>query len=218
MKSFSKWGIVLALFGVLPTVVSTSAVTIAGVTFQDNAFADSVISSSGSFTTSGGTLADVLTDKNVGTYALSQDAGAYVELGFTDNALVNGPGPDLALFELGSPPDTFQIALSIGGQTINYTSAATGFLSILDAQHIYPINLAEVDLSDFGVAAGASLDKVVIGLSFQTQANATVSTVPSLSLVGALNTVPDSGSMLSLGAFSALAMLALSRLLPPRRI
>jgi len=87
--------------------------TVAGINFQDNAFADTVISSSGSYTLVGaGTLASAVTGSGVNKFAYSSSAGAYIQLGFADNYLVNGTGYDLALFEYGSA-STF--SLTIGG-------------------------------------------------------------------------------------------------------
>ena len=170
--------------------LSTHALTIGGINFQDNAFADSLLTSFGTFTTKlGTTLPQALTDKDPGTYAFSKDAGAFVELGFTDNKLVNGPGADLALFELGTPPDTF--ILTINGKTISYPSAFS-----LVQVGVYPLNRALVNLDDFGVPSGAALHSIVIGLSTPGPLAPTVLTVPTLSLVGAINSanVPDGGS------------------------
>jgi hypothetical protein len=202
MKIRMKIAPLLAL-GSIAFGISAYGITIGGINFQDNAFADILISSSGSFTTVGGTLAQVLTDKDPGTFAFSRDPGSYVELGFTDNNLVNGPGEDLALFELGVV-DTFQVSLTIGGTTRNYGSSFTG-----ETAGGFPLNLAKVDLSDFGVADGASLNGVVIGLSFLSTGG---TTVPSLSLVGAINSsdivhgVPDGGSTAGLLALAAGAL------------
>jgi hypothetical protein len=158
------------------TMGSAKAVTVVGgLTFQDNAFADSLISSSGSFTTSGGTLTSVLTDTDSGTYAFSSSPGAFVNLGFTDNLLVNGSGNDLALFELGIP-DTFKV--TIGGITKSYLSVDTG-----QSAGGFGLNVATVNLDDFGIAPNTTLSNILIGLDTTSAA----STVPSLSLVGALN-------------------------------
>ena len=78
--------------------VTHGVTTIGGIDFDDDAFADTLISSAGSFTTAGGSLATVLTDKSAGSYAFSFDRVAYAELGFTDNVVTNGPGADLAIF------------------------------------------------------------------------------------------------------------------------
>src|SRR5260221_13913755 len=113
--------------------------TVAGINFQDNAFADTVISSSGSYTLVGaGTLASAVTGSGVNKFAYSSSAGAYIQLGFADNYLVNGTGYDLALFEYGSA-STF--SLTIGGIKLTYLWARNGFTRVLKWPP-YPSNMA----------------------------------------------------------------------------
>lgn len=168
---------------------ASATTTVGGIAFEDNAFADALYYSFGDYTTSGGSVASVLTDKDPGTYAFSFTPGANVLLGFTDNNVYNGAGYDLAIFELGVP-DTFKV--TFGNQTKSYTSAGTGF-----SAGGYALNVAFVDFSDFGIADGANLTYQSITL------DTNIGTVPSLSLVGALHTslpVPEPetyGMMLS---------------------
>lgn len=160
-----------------------NAAIIAGLNFDDSAFADILISSFGNYAIAGGDLATVLTDTTEVTYAHSRTPGAFVELGFTDNLVVNGLGNDLALFELGDV-DTFVVTLN--GTTRSYLSAYTGFSSAG-----FYINVASLNLDDFGIATGGFVDSIRIGLDtvrIRTQSNTT--TVPSLSLVAALNSAP----------------------------
>lgn len=151
---------------------------IGGISFADNAFADSLIYSIGDFTTSGGSLSSVLTDKNPGTYAFSQTLGSTVMLSFTDNNAFNRAGADLAIFELGVP-DTIKVG--IGFQTKSYTTVSTGYYA-----GGYSLNVALVDFSDFGIANGANLTYQTFGLDTLAPGG----TSPSLSLVGALHTMP----------------------------
>lgn len=160
-----------------------AAVTVGGFTFADDAFADVLISSSGTFQTSGGSLASVLTDIDAATYAGSLTEGAFVELGFTDNALVNGTGVDLVLFELGVPAGLF-VSLTVDGlanpqQRLFVISADTTF----DAGG-FNLNAAEIDLDFLGVAPGASLTSIAIRLDYTGDGDLLP---PALSLVGALN-------------------------------
>ena len=108
----------------------TMAATVAGITFDDNAYVDVLLGSSGSYADQGNNVIDTtqlavaLTDTDAGTGAWSYtDANAYVQLGFTDNLLVNGLGDDLVLFELGSPDFfdvTFEVSVVIGDVTLAY--------------------------------------------------------------------------------------------------
>jgi hypothetical protein len=138
------------------------------------ASADSLISSTGDFIFTGGTLASTLTDSDPGTYAYSDTPGASVTLGFS-SGIENGAGADFVLFELGTP-DTFDV--TVNGVTLSGISAATG----VDAGG-YSLNATSFDLADFGVASGASVSSLLIGLDTQAGSG----TVPSLSYAGALN-------------------------------
>lgn len=178
--------------------------TVAGINFQDNAFADTVISSSGSYTLVGaGTLASAVTGSGVNKFAYSSSAGAYIQLGFADNYLVNGTGYDLALFEYGSA-STF--SLTIGGITHTYLSAGTGFTSVINGT-TYQINVAEINLDDFSVAVGTQLSSITVGMD--NSANG----VPTLGVAGALNSalisgqsVPDAGASISLLGLAILGL------------
>lgn len=191
---------------------SASAITtVAGINFQDNAFADTVLASSGLYTLGGAaTLQAAVTGPALTKYALTRDPGAYIQLGFTDNYLVNGAGNDLALFEYGAP-DIFGVSLTIGGITHTYASVGTGFTGTVDGI-TYNVNVAEVNLDDFGVAAGAQLTSIVVGMGIDNGV-----TVPSLGVAGALNsapqngTVPDGGTTISLLGMVCLALGALKR-------
>ncbi len=157
---------------------ASATVTVAGINFADNAFADTLISSSGTFTTSGGSLNTVLTDHDVGTYAFSFSPGASVNMGFSSVSLFNGAGADLAIFELGLP-DSFRV--TINGVDKTYLSAGTGFMA-----GGFNVNVAKIDFSDFGLASGATINSVVIGLDIHSGSG----TVPSLSMVAGLNVSP----------------------------
>ena len=184
-------------------VASANAVTIGGINFDDNAFADVLQSSSGSFTTSGGSLSSVLTDTDPGTYAFSFSPGAFVQLGFTDNVVVNGAGNDLALFELGIP-DTF--SLTIGGITQIYATTFTGFVA-----GGFDLNVAVINLDDFGLASQAEIDSILVGLDIVSSSG----TVPSFSLAGAINSgganVPDGGATIALLGVSLAVIAGLRR-------
>jgi hypothetical protein len=142
----------------------TIAASVGGYTFDDNAYVDVLLNSLGDYTTVGGapgdSVADVLTDTDAGSGAteFSSTAGAYLQLGFTDNLLINGIGDDLVLFELGLE-DSFELSLSLGGTTRTYTTLYTN-----ESAGGYFLNAVTIDLSDFGVAASATVSDFIVGM------------------------------------------------------
>jgi hypothetical protein len=179
-------------FGIVSAANAT--VVVGGYSFDDNAFADYLISSSGSYLTSGGSLESCVTGANVNTWAGSWSSGAYLDLGFSDNYLVNGPGNDLALFDLGVEA-TFEVSVTIGGTTYLYDTFYTGYSGAG-----YNLNLALVNLDDFGLAAGTLLSHIVIGMDNLGHSD----TPPALAVAGALNSIPEPATvtLLGLGALS----------------
>lgn len=171
---------------------AAAVVTVGGFNFDDNAFVDSLVASSGTYTTSGGTLAQVLTDIDASTYAFSFDTGAFVDLAFTDNVAVNGTGNDIVLFETGVP-DAWNV--TINGVTLNFLPVSTG-----SSAGAFALNAAALDLTAFGIAPGASISQLRLGF-------VTTGTVASTSLVGALNSgaaiggipEPETWAMMLLG-------------------
>lgn len=163
---------------------ANATITIGGYTFDDNAFVDVVTGSSGTFKLVGGnTIASVILDNNVNTYLSSRDPGAYLDLGFTDNVVVNGAGDDLVLFELGWP-DTWLV--TINGITQTVASSFTGQMVPVYSM-TYGLNAAAIDLTSFGVASGGTIDS--LRLSFVL----TPETQSTTALVGAINSasVPE---------------------------
>jgi hypothetical protein len=192
MKGLTTICLVVAMLIAVPQL-AVASVTVAGVTFEDNAFADTLMSSSGSYTTSGGSLADVLTDQTPNTWAFSGGVGDYVQLGFTDNYLVNASGDDLAVFEIGAPPDAVPVSLTIGGTVVTKMPVYTGY-----STGTYNINVAMFDLgADFGLVDNAMLSSIVVVMEDVPGNNPG----QTIGLVGALNSanvtvVPAPGAML----------------------
>ena len=146
-------GVVIAASTCIP---AQAAVVIGGTTFQDDAFADSIVSFAGTYTTSTGTLLGSLADKSPETFAFSFTPGALIQFSFDHSQLINGPGTDLALFDLfgaGVAPVT------IAGVTIAYTSVPVGTVD-LGVQ----LNESLIDLSDFGIEAGAVMDRITVAM------------------------------------------------------
>jgi len=188
----------LALTLAVASQASAAPIVIAGVGYDTVDFSDTLISSGstgGVFTVSGASLAAAVTGWDVDDWAFCNCTTAYVELGFTDNVVVNGPGNDLRLFEIGTPDD-FGISLTIAGATQTVNSAATGF----NQGGGFGINVANVDLSAFGIAAGDSISSIVVRLGFPF---AGTSLSPTLGAVVALNSaptaVPEPGTISLLG-------------------
>lgn len=128
--------------------MASAAVSVGGFSFDNNAFVDVLNSSSGSFSTSGGTLASTVTDVDASTFAFSFSQGAFLDLGFTDNVAVNGAGNDIVLFELGVPD---RWLVTINGISNQCQSAGTGF-----SAGGFQLTACGLDLSAFGIASGGS--------------------------------------------------------------
>jgi|GEM_PF-3587383 len=103
---------------------------------------------------------DALSD---GCPATSTQGDAEFETHFTNNRVVNLPGPDLVVFELGSGAGNEPFSLSVfdpsqGGFTSPQTvqTLATNFSDCSGLR----INVAEIDLSAFGVAPGAAVSRL----------------------------------------------------------
>ncbi len=162
-----------------------NALTIGGLTFADNAFADQLVSSVGTYTVNGPSLTEALTDKDLSTWASSMTPGAKVVLAFTDNAIVNGAGDDLALFEVGHEAyeysqegfDSFNV--TINGITRTYFTTET--TTIVNDHNV---NMTTLDLSFFGIAANALVSQVDIGMDYDTRDSR-----PQLQLVAAIHSV-----------------------------
>lgn len=130
-------------------------VILGGITFQDNAFADLVLdatpSGSGQFNreTSGSSQALTLpadfailqaavVGPDVAEWVSLRTSQAHLTVGFTDFTPVNGPGADIAIFEIGI---TAQVAVTIEGVTHQFVSQPAG-----------SVNVILLDLADFGAS------------------------------------------------------------------
>jgi len=67
--------------------------------FDDNAFVDQLVSSSGGWAYTGLSLEQSFVGTDLNTYAGNYGTPGSATLAFTDNYLVNGPGFDLVAFE-----------------------------------------------------------------------------------------------------------------------
>ena len=140
-----------------------SALTVGGIEFAENAFADTVLSTnaaSSHFVTGD---PQVMVSAEVAITGADQDSyfdptgSEYVEVGFTDNVLRNRVGDDFVVFELGTA-EVASVRLTVGGAQRNVQSTYTGFVNSYGAA----INVAFFDIEDFGIAANATISSLVI--------------------------------------------------------
>lgn len=183
----SKRALGVVMAGLLMATSGHSAIVVGGQSYASNAGVDQLLGSTGTFTTSGGTVVSALTDTDASTYAFSFSTGAAVNLGWLGRMAQNGSGTDIDLYELGTP-DSLQV--TINSITKTYLAQSTGL-----AAGGYALNRVSVELSDFGIASGAGVGSLWVGMGLN------VGTVPSLSFVGAnvISAVPEVSSVLMMG-------------------
>jgi len=136
--------------------------------FADNAFADDGLALSNAIASGitteppGLTIKDVITGSDLSTFTVHFVAGV-IELGFTNHQLVNGTGADLAIFEAMELNDEFSVAVFLSDHNMQTATsyiryAPTDFGTVQG----FGMNVAMVDLSDFGVPAGAEISWIRI--------------------------------------------------------
>jgi hypothetical protein len=113
--------------------------------------------------------------------------------GFGNASIVNGAGPDLAVWEAGSPSEPFRIRVSTdGGATfsafVEYTTAAT---TPNDNSSGFDSNIGFVELGDFGIAANAKVDAIWIEGLFTGVGGSG----PDILAAGILNAGPPTGNI-----------------------
>ncbi len=156
----------LAMMGMAGTA---NAITIGSFTFDQNAFADAVGTTTGSiltFVTIGPPPPEFLTntisvdaaltgsDLNSGVFC---NAPCTIELLFTDNTVVNRVGTDLILFEQGGAESTF-VTIGETERLISSFVTAAGVADLTGAL----INMFSIDLDDFGIASGGLISSVIL--------------------------------------------------------
>lgn len=169
-----------------------AVVIVGGTAFDDNAFADELIASYPSFTFGGGatSVEDAIVGSDPSDYAFSFEDDNFLHVAFTDNAVVNGPGDDIRIYEVGYP-NSIALSLSVGGDSVVRQATNTGYFA-----GGYQLNAATWDLSDLGVEAGEALSSLVLStLSLS-------STTAAVTVIGALNNavaVPEPATLVLLG-------------------
>ena len=148
--------VVAAVALTLLAPVAQAQTNVGGIVFNDNAFADQLTASVGSWTFGGGasSLEDALVGSTASDFAFCFGTTCSATLEFTDNLAVNLPGPDLAIFELGSA-ELFSVL--IGGITNSYTAVATG----VNAGG-FPLLVAQINLDDFGILPGGTVSLLTL--------------------------------------------------------
>jgi hypothetical protein len=209
-----------------------SAVTVGGRTFADNAFADAVTLPRVNYLLWDGTTANVVNNStdagtaraamldtpltnpalSTSTFAAcaigqNEQACGTVVVAFTDNLIVNGPGADFTIFDINNPSD-FKVTLN--GVTVTRSTVLAGTTprpSVLGTDP-WNLNAADFDLSDFGLAAGAT----AAGFDLHWGLGETTATRGGVALIGAVNSVPEPGTwMLLLGGLAALTLMGRRR-------
>jgi len=204
-------GVASALF-CLPAATIAAPLTVAGFTFSagEEAFADDAVVVSGIVT--GATAAQVrstLVGSNLGDSirVITPDI-AVIEVVFSDNALVNGTGTDLVIFELsGSAPpvgfadvrEKFELSVLSGSGFSSFVEVVpvnTGFLAPHDST--LSAYVVEIDLASFGFSDGESTQRVRIRLVDHLETRSADPTA-----LGALHSTPvpepGPGFLLALG-------------------
>jgi hypothetical protein len=125
---------------------SPASITIDTITFADNAFADKLVSSSGSWNYNGASLEASVVGSDLSIYAWSFSSSDKLVLKFTDNFIKNGTGADLAVYEISSGSGSGEpVAITINGITNTYGTNGIG---------IFAAHVAQINLDDFGIPAG----------------------------------------------------------------
>ncbi len=201
--------IVLCLL--VPGLGGAAPVSVGGYTFGagEEAFADDASLVSGVITgpDEAGIRSTLVGSDISDSFNTGDSGGGIVEVEFIDNAIVNGPGPDLVIFELSGdrpagtpdPREIFGISVFDGSgfpAFVTVTPVATGFPDPADST--LDVFAVEVDLGSFGIPLGGTSSLVRLHIY-----NANLgSKSADLTALGALNSVvpePSTGVLCCLG-------------------
>jgi hypothetical protein len=156
------------LFAIIVTTLATQAEgsTIAGIDGLTLLSASDSVSGTSNFlnyasassadTITQATLHSNLTDSELGTYVLSIESVAYIDVELTSTSLFNGAGNDLAFFFAGkvdsNDNSVIDFSLSINGVTNRYgTEVTPELVNITDQWGTARLTAALIDLDDFGL-------------------------------------------------------------------
>jgi hypothetical protein len=180
---------------------AAASVTKGPYTFDENAFADdAIVVHANVGYVNAASLHDALAGADLTSWA-TLDVNGIMAVGFEgDHHVVNGPGADLVVFDEGAP-DSFSLAVYT-----TYPSQYTSYISYMPVAIVgqvdgYSMNAAEIDLNDFGVAADAEIQWMLVKGSINTA---------EIAGIGALNFSPEPATLVLLG-LGAGALLARRR-------
>ncbi len=149
---FRRLALIIATGVLLVASVSTAQLSFGGYTFPNTAaFADhaEAVGSSLILPTVGSTVQSALTDINLGTWVVAKNTIDFVDVFFTNNVIINEAGADFVVFEYATP-EPYKIAISTNG-----TPGGLGAFRQYSGT-------AAIDLSDFGLALGATVSMLRI--------------------------------------------------------
>lgn len=197
----------LILAALLAKQSFAAPVSVASFVFDDSAFAGTLVSTSGSVSSSNSS-ATAITDIDATTFVYSTVGGS-INLGFSNATIYNNDGADLALFFLGNEST---VTVSIPGNATaaqsyssNYLYAGNGDQYAVDIDgSYYGLSAALIDVSDFGMDINDVITNININLGvnnylaiaagFNIEPQATVVPLPAplvllLSGLGLLGTI-----------------------------
>jgi hypothetical protein len=195
-----------------PAPARTAPISVAGFTFAEGelAFADDAFLVSGSGVrfdcAAGGPAASSFAAALSGSdlvqcVNVAGGGDGIVEVLFTDNAILNGSGVDLVIFEVSGPqsPGTadprerFELSV-FDGSTFSpfaaFDPVATGFHTPDPTLDVFAI---QIDLSSFAIAAGERVDRVRLHL-FDNQLGTKGADISSLGALNSAAPVPEPAS------------------------
>jgi hypothetical protein len=194
-RKMEKAAVVLVVVMLVAGFNANASIVVGGYSFDDNAFADKLVSATANWTYGGGasSLEEALVGSNPADYAFAFGSDENVVLSFTDNAVINLSGPDLAIFELGTI-ESFALSITVGGLTHTYNAVDTGYTA-----GGFNLLIAKIDLDDFFVPAGGTVNIVQL---FPAPTNADPA---DFTVIAAMNNIPEPAALtlLALGAILA---------------
>lgn len=190
----------VALYLVLPTVGYAASISVGGFTFPagEQAFADDAILVSGVITgaDAAGIRSTLVGSDISDSFNTGDSDGGIVEVRFTDNLILNGPGTDLVIFELSGdksvgtpdPKEIFDVSVYDGSAFsafVTVTPIETGFPDPADTSlDVYAV---EIDLGAFGIPSGGTTDRVRLHIYNPNLGSKSA----DLTALGALYSVPE---------------------------